>query len=123
MLSRSAPVCFCRIPHCALGAGLVLDEPRDELGPLDARLDFDQPALRDRNGGPPRYERVSSRTPPVRELLAAHRVSAAAHADDRLALRARIAAASREMAFRSTTSVERDRTSLTRRRTVDDECG
>src|SRR5512147_2894271 len=63
-----------------LGACLVLDQPRDELRPLNPGLDLDEPALAIEVPNPSVRLRVEEDRA-TSELLAAHGVAATAHAN------------------------------------------
>ena len=45
IVSRSAPVCFCAMPHCRARPLLPLDQRRDQRGPFDAGVDQDRAAF------------------------------------------------------------------------------
>jgi len=75
-------------PPLLLGPCLLIDEPRDQLGPLDPGLDLDQPTLTIEPPDALIGTRIEKNRP-AGELLATHGVAASARAD-RFACRASI---------------------------------
>ena len=80
MVSRSAPVCFCAMPHCRAPPLLRLEQVIDQRRPHDADLDLDNASCTIEGSHaiePGHVEQHRS----FGELLSAHRVPASGDAD------------------------------------------